>query len=179
MLIVTEIRAAEVILGARNMLKKLILNEPEPSPSNNTLQRLIRMMIQYAPNEDGRKIIEDRVAVYNIRTNNRLEFVKGRVETAEVDRSNSMILALGGYFCVAKRVPTGSHNEDQELTGRCTKISGLHKLAAIGQASLPGGIPSRNDETLLPMPLREFRPNIPDVDLKRLFPIALFKTREL
>ena len=176
--IITEIRAAEIIEGLKTVLVREIAKKDTPLVKNE-LQQLIRMIIQFSIGVETRKLLDDRVAVYNIRTGNRVEFVKGRLEVREVERSDTMIVALGGYFCVTKGVPRGSHFEDLELGSRCTRITGLHVLASEGKASLSGGIPNKKDEALLPMPLERNKPSIPDDDFKKLMPISVYKSDRL
>ena len=176
--IITEIRACEVVSGLKTVLMKEIAGKDIELEANE-LQQLVRMMVQYSIDEHTRALVKERVAVYNIRTGNRIEFVKGRCEMKEIERTNTMVVALSGYFCVAKGIPTGSHFETVEMGGRCTKITGIHVLAANGKASLPGGLPGKKDEAILPMPLEANKPNVPKKEFEKLMPIAVYRSDRL
>ena len=111
--------------------------------------------------------------MYNLRTKRKLNFVHKRLESKTMGEEDLVIIACGGYFCVAKSIPIGTHNEDMILSARCTKISDIHTLAACGKAVLPAGMTSRRHEALLPTPLEHNKPNITEQELNRSMPIAL------
>ena len=177
--VVLEVRANEILEGIRFILKKEILGEKDLTLPADDLQQLVKAIIRFAPDENGRNIIDNRVAVYNIRTRNRLDFVKGRLELKEVEGSNMMIVALGGYFCIAKGIPKGTHMEDRILSTRCTKISAIHKLAANGKVYLPAGVTKKEDEAILPIPLKGDIMKLPKNELNRALPMSIMKNQLL
>ena len=69
--------------------------------------------------------------------------------------------------------------EDRVLSTRCTKISAIHKLAANGKVYLPAGVTKREDEALLPKPLKGDILKLPKKELERALPMSITKNQLL
>ena len=118
------------------------------------IHRMINSMVDLMLDEDQQELLNTSVSLYNPSCGNDKGFILGRMEQKDIEEQNMQVIAIGGYFSIRSGRIAEGFKYDSKLRGRCSKISGIHELAAIGRAVLTVGLTGNKQEAILPAPPR-------------------------
>ena len=133
---------------------------------------MIIAMTDLLLDEEQRDLLSTNISLYNPSYGNDKGFMDGRMEQRDIEGQNMQIIAVGGYFSVRNGALAERFKCDSRLKGRCSKISEIHELVAMGRAVLPVGITGNKCEAILPVPPKRLN-STPEQERKRTEPISI------
>ena len=136
------------------------------------IHRMINSMVDLMLDEDEQELLNTSVSLYNPSCGNDKGFILGRMEQKDIEEQNMQVIAIGGYFSIRSGRIAEGFKYDSKLRGRCSKISGIHELAAIGRAVLTVGLTGNKQEAILPAPPRRLN-RTPESERKRTEPVSI------
>ena len=133
---------------------------------------MILSMIDLLLDEHQQEELNSRISLFDPSKGNDKGFLDGRLEQLEINDHNMQVIAIGGYFAIRTNKVPEKFKYDSRLKSRCTKLSGIHELAALGKAVLTMGIAGAKYEAILPSPPKRLN-QTPKDERKRTEPISV------
>ena len=136
------------------------------------LHRMVNSIADLMLDEDQQDQVDCGISLYSPLHGNDKGFMNGRLEQIDIEGQNMQVITLGGYFAIRNGKIPDDFKSDTKLRSRCTKISGIHELAATGRAILPVRITGNKHEALLPIPPKRLN-STPTEDKKKTEPVSI------
>ena len=87
------------------------------------VRRMVKSIIDIVPDNDLAASLNEQMSFYDPSGENDKRFMEGRLECQDIEGTNTMIIAVGGYHAIRKGKAKKGYKGDKYLAGRASRIS--------------------------------------------------------